>query len=193
MEIFTKINDFIVSLIQNMGYYGVFLSCFLILIESIVPILPLGVFITINFLYYGHFLGFIISWIFTIAGCVLSYFLSDKILKHMVDTKLRSHPKVNKYFDKVDDLKFTNLVTLISIPFTPAFLVNIAAGVSKVPFKKFFWAIVIGKIFLVYFWGYIGTSLVESLTNPMALVKVIGLVIIAYGISLIVNKKFKLD
>lgn len=193
MEIFEEVNNFIVNLVQSMGYYGVFLSCFLILIESIIPILPLGVFITINFLYYGHLLGFIISWIFTIAGCTLSYFLSDKIFKHMVDTKLRNHPKVDKYLTKIDDLKFTNLVTLIAIPFTPAFLVNIAAGVSKMPFKKFFVSIVVGKIFLVYFWGYIGTSLVESLTNPMALIKVIGLVIIAYGISLIVNKKFKLD
>lgn len=193
MEIFNSLNDLVVETIKIMGPYGVFFSCFLILIESIVPILPLALFITINFLYYGTLIGFILSWIFTVAGCVLSYFLCEKVLKKFVDNKIRKNEKANKFLNRVDDLKFSSLVVLISIPFAPAFLINVAAGVSKMPFKKFFSAILIGKIFLVFFWGYIGVSLVEALTNPIALLKVIGLMLIAYGVSFLVNKKLKLD
>lgn len=193
MEIFQKLNDFVTTTIQVMGPYGVFFSCFLILIESIVPILPLALFITINFLYYGVIIGFILSWVFTVAGCLLSFFLCEKGLKKFVDRKLRVNPKINKFLNRVDDLKFSSLVVLISIPFTPAFLVNIAAGISKMPFKKFFPAILIGKIFLVFFWGYIGVTLVEALKNPLELLKVVTLVLIAYIVSVLVNKKLKLD
>ncbi len=193
MEIFNNLNDLVTETIKIMGPYGVFFSCFLILIESIVPVLPLALFITINFLYYGTLIGFILSWVFTIAGCVLSYFLCEKTLKKFVDNKIRKNEKANKFLNRVDDLKFSSLVVLISIPFTPAFLVNVAAGVSKMPFKKFFLAILIGKIFLVFFWGYIGVTLIEALKNPVELLKVLGLVLIAYVISIIVNKKLKLD
>jgi uncharacterized membrane protein YdjX (TVP38/TMEM64 family) len=190
---FHKLNDLVITTIQLMGPYGVFFSCFLILIESILPILPLALFITINFLYYGVIIGFILSWVFTIAGCVLSYFLCEKTLKKFVDNKIRKNEKANKFLNRVDDLKFSSLVVLISIPFTPAFLVNVAAGVSKMPFKKFFSAILIGKIFLVFFWGYVGVTLVEALKNPLELLKVLALVLIAYGVSVLVNKKLKLD
>lgn len=190
---FHKLNDLVITTIQLMGPYGVVFSCFLIVIESILPILPLALFITINFLYYGVVIGFILSWVFTIAGCVLSYFLCEKTLKKFVDNKIRKNEKANKFLNRVDDLKFSSLVVLISIPFTPAFLVNVAAGVSKMPFKKFFSAILIGKIFLVFFWGYVGVTLVEALKNPLELLKVLVLVLIAYGVSVLVNKKLKLD
>ena len=74
------------------------------------------------------------------------------------------------------------------MPFTPAFLVNIAAGLSKIETKKFILAILIGKIFMVYFWGFIGVSLIESLKNPFILLKVLILLIIAYIVSLFAKK-----
>ena len=58
MEIFSKINDFIDYLIAAVGVWGPLLGCFLIIIESIVPILPLFTFITLNFLAL-LFLGFV--------------------------------------------------------------------------------------------------------------------------------------
>ena len=60
-------------------------------------------------------------------------------------------------------------------------------------FKKFFIAILISKIFLVYFWGFVGTSLVESFQNPTSLITVVMMMIIAYVISLVIKKVFKVD
>ena len=44
----------IINFIETSGMLGAFIGCFLILIESIVPVLPLMVFITINFLVFGN-------------------------------------------------------------------------------------------------------------------------------------------
>ena len=60
-------------------------------------------------------------------------------------------------------------------------------------YKKFLGALLIGKAFLVYFWGFIGVSLIESIKNPEYLIRVLILLAIAYIISKIVSKKFKIE
>ena len=93
----------------------------------------------------------------------------------------------------VNKVKLEQLTAIIAVPFTPAFMVNIASGLSTMHLKKFLIALCIGKVFLVLFWGFVGTSLVQSLTHPIALIKVVVLVGIAFVISKIINKKFELD
>ena len=43
------------------------------------------------------------------------------------------------------------------------------------------------------FLGYVGVSLIECLTQPLALIKVVVIMVIGYMFSLGINKKFKLD
>ena len=190
---FEAINTFIDTTLQSMGLWGPILGCFFITIESMVPVLPLFVFITINFLAFGNILGFIISWIFTCLGCFLSFFLFRKKVQTWLYKRLKKKGIISEHtIDMITNLKFEQLVTIIAIPFTPAFLINIAAGLSKMSYKKFIWALLIGKIFLVYFWGFIGVSLIESIKNPIYLVRVLILLAISYIISKIVNKKFNI-
>lgn len=192
-ELLNNLDNIINEFLINIGIYGPILGCFLILIESIVPILPLFVFITINFLVFGNIIGFIISWIFTVLGCLMSFFLFRKKMKNWFEKRIRKNEKFNKVMHAIDNIKCEQLTSIIAVPFTPAFLVNICAGLSKMNFKKFFVALLIGKIFLVLFWGFVGTSLVQSLTHPIALIKVIVLILIAYICSKIISKKFNIE
>ena len=187
------IYDFIINLITTTGSLGMMLDCLLIVSESIIPALPLGLFITVLCVNYGYVIGFLISWIFTIIGCMISYYLFQTIFKGIVDRKLRKYEFANKLLTMIDKMTFSNLVLLISLPITPAFLVNIVAGVSNMKVNKFLPALMIGKISLVAFWGYVGTSLIEGLKNPMILIKVGIIIIIMFVISKIINKKLNLD
>lgn len=193
MQILNFINRYIDIILESLGVYGPLLGCILICIESIVPFLPLSAFITLNFLTFGNLVGFTISWGCTIVGCMLSFFLFRNKLKKWFDQKRQQKVKLERIMKVVEGITFSQLVIIISIPFTPAFLINIAAGLSKISSKRFLFALMIGKIFLVYFWGYIGVSLVESFKNPLILLKVLILMAVAYLISKLVNKKFKLD
>ena len=93
----------------------------------------------------------------------------------------------------MENLSLCGITMILAVPFTPAFMVNIAAGISNMDIKKFLPAIVISKIFLVYFWGFVGTSLVESFKHPQNLLIVVIMLILAYLISLIVKNIFKID
>ena len=190
---FEAIDNFITSFLQSMGIWGPLVGCFFITIESMVPILPLFVFITLNFLAFGNIFGFLISWVFTCIGCFMSFLLFRKKVQTWLYRRLKKKGIISEdTLKRITDLKFEQLTTIIAIPFTPAFLINIAAGLSNMSYKKFIFALLIGKAFLTYFWGFIGVSLVESIKNPIYLVRVLILLAISYIISKIVNKKLNI-
>jgi len=192
-EFLSNIYDLIINIINSSNIFGPLLACFLIFIESILPVLPLFVFITITFISYGYFLGFLISYVLTILGCYFSFYLCRTFLNKLFNKKVRKIDKFDKIMKKIDNMKFSNLVLLVSIPFTPAFLVNIAASLSNMSFKKFSIAIIIGKIFIVFFWGFIGTSLLESLKNPKILIIIFIMLGISYFLSKLVTKRLNLE
>lgn len=181
------LTNFLVSI----GLWGYVLSCFLILIESIVPALPLSVFITLLFYKFGYLSGFIISYIFTILGCIMSYKLFNSKIKNKFETYIKNKYRkmLNRLVKRINKIKFTNLCLIIAIPFMPAFLINIAAGLTNMNFKKYVYALLIGKVFLIIFWGFIGTSLINSIKNPINLVYIVIMLVICFIISKLVSKR----
>ena len=101
--------------------------------------------------------------------------------------------KVNKGIDSFRKISFSNLVLVISLPFTPAFLVNIICGIARVSRKKFLASIFIGKVFMLIFWGYVSKSLIESVTDINTIIIISLMLLVAYVISKIVSKKFDLE
>ena len=182
----------IVIFINSLGVYGGVLSCLIILIESMIPVIPLMVFITLNFYIFGTSIGFILSWIFTICGCLLSYSLFKYGFGDKFDYLTKEKDKLNKYKNAIKNLSLTQLILIIAVPFTPAFLVNIVCGLLKIDFKKYFIAILIGKISLVYFWGFVGTSLLDIIKQPIILIRVSIILIIMYIISKVITKIVKI-
>ena len=195
MEFLKNLDTIISNILTNLGVFAPILACFLILIESILPILPLAVFITVNFYYFDVLIGFIISWVLTCIGCYISFKLCRSKLKKYFDRMLdkNEHIRLKKFMKVLNKLNLEQMTVLIAIPFTPAFIANIAAGLSNMEHKKFIISIIIGKVFLVYFWGFIGTSLLQSLKDPIILIEVFIMIILAFVISKIVNKKFRLE
>lgn len=191
MNILANIDTLLTNILDALGVFGPILGCLLIIVESILPVLPLSVFVTLNFYAFGNILGFIISYACTIIGCMISYTLVRKGFKKSFDKYMNSkeHKKLKKYIETFKKIKLENLVILIAIPFTPAFLVNIAAALSDISKKKFWVSLLIGKLFMVYFWGYVGVTLIDSLKNPIYIIRILVLVLVAYIIGKIVNKK----
>ena len=192
-ELFNNLYDFIIGLINSLGVYGPLLAGLFIIIESIIPPLPLFVFVTIVFLAYGPIWGFLISWVCTCIGCMISYFLVKKVFRKMLIKRAREDGAVMKSMNYIEHLSLSKITIILAIPFTPAFAMNIAAGLANMDKKKFFIAVVVSKIFIIYFCGIVGTSLVESLHNPKSLIIVILMVVLAYVLSIAIKKVFKID
>ena len=192
MDVVEQIIEFSTSFISS---GGLLFGFFIVYIECLIPILPLSVFIALNVNAFGFFIGVLISWIATCLGCVTCYylyiFLGDKLTKKFITRK--TYNKIKDKIDKFRDIKFSELVLVITVPFTPSFLINLLAGLSKMPKEKFFLGLLIGKIFTIIFWGYIGKTLIESLTDIKALIYIGVTLVVAYIISKIVTKKFGIE
>lgn len=191
------INDIVETLkemvLNNNYFVSLFIGMGVIVLESMIPILPLALFIALNMIVFGNFIGFIISWIATIMGCSLSFFVFRKGLSKRIYKNIEDKPRTQRIMNIVSNISFSKLVIVMAIPFTPAFSVNIGAGLSKMKYKKFLMACIISKISIVYFWGFVGTTFVESMSDITVIFKLLLILLIAFILSKFVINKFDLD
>ncbi len=182
--------EYIKELVQSSNIFlSLFIGVFIVILESIIPMLPLAVFIAINTIAFGNLIGFIISWIGTIIGCTLSFYIFRFFRKKFL-LKFQNNIKIHNLMKKINNISFSNLVIILAFPFTPAFSINIGAGLSNIPYKKYFFALLISKLSIIYFWGFIGTTFLESITDIGVLIKLVIIIFVAFVLSKIVMKKF---
>jgi len=188
-----KVEWFVDVITLYLQQFGIPFGILLIVLESIIPVLPLGIFIAFNMMAFGNVLGFVISWISTCVGCVLAYFLFSKLFSGFLFKSASKKQKLNKVIKAINKIKFSKLVLIVALPFTPAFLVNIACGLTNVPLRKFIYSILIGKLSIVYFWGYIGKSFLDSITDINTIFILCLLLSVTYLISKIINRKLNIE
>ena len=190
-----KVTLFINKIVEFLESFGIVGGFLLILLESIIPIMPLGVFVGLNIMAYGTVVGFVLSYFATVCGCMLSFVFFRKFIKNGFYKLFKGKKKVyiERLMNKVSNIDFNALVIILAMPFTPAFAINIAGGLSNIKIKKYFISLLISKIAIVYFWGYVGTSLLQSFTDIMVVLKMVIIIAIAYIVSKIVEIIFKVE
>ena len=181
------------NFLLSAGIWAPILSSLLVFLEGIFAFLPLFVFVTINVLTLGPIFGGIISWILTTLGCFCTCLLCRKGLAKLFERFTKNKKGIKKIMKMINNLSFSKLVLIIAIPFAPSFFINVAAGLSKIPLKKYFYALLIGKIVSISYLVYIGVNVYECLTNPFVLVKVVLLLLAAWIVGRIMSKKFHMD
>jgi len=201
MDWLLNFEDMLMEFLSGLGIWAPIFSSILVFLEGILAFLPLFVFVTVNILslsnlfgtFLGTILGVVLSWIFCVLGSFTMFFGTRRLLSDKFRNKIKNSPKTTKFMHLVDGLTYSQLVLITSIPFSPSFFINLGAGLSTINMKKYFCALLIGKFAEMIFLGYVGVSLIECLTQPIALVKVGIIMLVGYGVSIVVNKKFKLD
>ena len=190
LHFFENITPVLEEFLNSIGIWGGVVAAGCMTVESILPCMPLCIFISLEFYLFGPLIGFVISWIFTSIGCIFSFLLFRHVIKGFIEKRLKKDKKkkIDELMVKLGNINLPNFVLLVAMPFTPAFVVNIAAGLSTMSLKKFATGIFIGKIFMVYFWGYVGTNLVESIAHPINLVKIMAMLLVAFVLSKLINK-----
>lgn len=134
------------------------LLCTLLLmtIQNLFTIIPLILLISVNISLFGFTGGYIWSWIVSIAGAVVSFFLTrfwfQDFFGKFVD---------DKWEQKIDENGFWFVFIGRVMPFMPTSVVNIAAGISSVRFMKFLSATVIGNLIYFFFLSAISLGILS--------------------------------
>lgn len=201
MEWIYEFEEILMDFLNGLGIWAPFFSCILIFLEGILAFLPLFVFVTVNVLsmstlvgpVLGGILGIVLSWVFSVIGSFTMFIGTRRSFGRKFRKKMEDSPKANRFMNIIDGLTYSQLVLITSIPFSPSFFINLGAGLSKLNEKKYFCALLIGKFAEMLFLGYVGVSLIECLTQPLALIKVGIIVVLGYLFSVGINKKFNMD
>lgn len=152
------------------------------LLESLLPFLPLVVFVVANASAYGMWLGFLLSWVGACSGAMLVFLLARRFGSRFGERIRGRMPKTDRFFSWIERKGFTPIFILSCFPFSPSALVNIASGMSKIPLHTFFIAIALGKAVMIFTLSFLGHDLRALVDHPWRLAAA-GLILIVLWLS----------
>ena len=187
-EWFTVENiDNLASQYRTLG--GPLIGLLLPFLEAFLPFLPLVVFVVANASAFGLWLGFLLSWLGSVAGSYAVFLIVRHFGRHPKLRFLTGGNKVQKLIKWVDLNGISPLFVLLCFPFTPSVLVNIVAGLSHI--RKEFYLIVLlaGKFVMILGMSVLGYDLKALLTSPVRLVIAVVAIIILWWLGKLMEKR----
>ena len=148
------------NLLQNQGVYGSLTFIGLQIIQVVIPIIPGGVTTVVGFMAFGPILGFILNYVGIVIGSIILFLLTRRYGKPFillfVDEKSFKH-----YEQKLASSTYETVFALnMASPISPADILVMVTGLSRMSFKRFLYIILICKpisiVAFSYFWIYGG-------------------------------------
>lgn len=155
---------------------------FVTVVQAIVPIIPFIILCSANTLLFGLTEGTLLTWAATLVGATITFYAARSMGYEWATKK---YNKINtEMIDKLDGYKgFLMILTLRLLPYIPAPLINISAGVSGIRYFWFLLASAIGKLPFILGYGILGYSLTQSKNYTLGLALMAGLLVIPYLIA----------
>jgi len=168
---------------------GPVIGLFLTFIEAFFPFLPLVVFVVANASAFGLWLGFLLSWIGSVAGSYAVFLLVRHFGKHPKLRFITGGKKVEKLIKWVDMNGISPLFVLLCFPFTPSIIVNIVAGLSHIHKKFYFVVLLAGKFVMILGMSVLGYDLKSLLTSPVRLIIAAVAIVVLWWIGKLIEKR----
>ncbi|WP_284642933.1 TVP38/TMEM64 family protein [Paenibacillus silviterrae] len=155
------------------------------MIESYLPILPLIAILVANVNAYGLVEGVLLSWVGVVIGAISVFWLSRRFGGRLRSFIERKYPQAQRWIQWVEQHGFTPIFLLACFPFTPSFFVNVASGISRVPFHTFATATLLGKGVMIFLVSFAGQDVHKLFEQPWKL----GLIVVFFVLMWFVGRK----
>ncbi|MCA1027415.1 TVP38/TMEM64 family protein [Cytobacillus kochii] len=173
----------ILALIEEYRSFGPLPGILLPLIEAFLPFLPLFLFVMANANAFGLWGGFLYSWIGSVAGALLVFFIIRKYGQARFLSVIKNHDKVKKLMAWVEKHGFAPLFLLLCFPFTPSAIVNIVAGLSRISIAQYALAVIAGKMVMIFTMSFVGHDIASLITKPTRTAIVILIIAILWYVG----------
>ncbi|HLQ73021.1 MAG TPA: TVP38/TMEM64 family protein [Bacillota bacterium] len=185
-----KISKALIHLLEIYEGFGPFIGILLPFIEALLPFLPLVAFIFANVAAFGLVNGFIYSWIGASMGAIVVFMLTRKLSHIKLFALVRRNKQFTQLTQWVDKHGFGPLFILICLPFSPAFLINIVAALSRITLRQFVLAVLFGKSIMVFSFAYIGTTFLSFTERPLRALLFVCFIIALWFIGKSIERLF---
>ncbi|WP_288962310.1 TVP38/TMEM64 family protein [uncultured Streptococcus sp.] len=145
---------------------GSFAFLLLQIIQVVIPIIPGGVTTVVGFMAFGPILGFILNYVGIVIGSIILFLLTRRYGKPFIMLFIDEQTYA-KYEEKLASLTYETVFALnMASPISPADILVMITGLSKMSFKRFLYIILLCKpisiVAFSYFWIY-GGQFIRSL------------------------------
>ncbi len=164
------------------------LTLLLMTIQNLFTIIPLLLLISVNVSIFGFIQGYIWSWLLSIIGAVISFFITRYWFQTFFAKYVNDEIK-----QKIDEKGFWYVFTGRILPFMPTSVVNIAAGISSVRFKYFFYATLLGNMIYFLLLSFISERILSIQWESIWFTSVAVMIVLAFIILKLMKWKHSLD
>lgn len=168
--------------LRSFGVWSVVVTIILFVIMTFTIIFPFMILSGASGIIYGLFWGTIISWLGEVIGALFMFFFARHFFRHMVEGWIVK----SRYLTQVDEYSAANgfkaLLVARLLPLAPSGIITAVAAISRISFRDFFLATIIGKLPPVIVKVLLGHDIVFAGENMTRLIMVVLLVIGVYTI-----------
>ncbi|MEH7400528.1 MULTISPECIES: TVP38/TMEM64 family protein [Bacillaceae] len=176
-------------LIQQYKDYGPLVGISIPFIEAICPILPLVIFVFANAAAFGPLLGFLYSWIGSCLGSILLFYVVRKFGQKRFFSFVSKHKKVESSIGWIEKRGFGPIFIMFAFPFSPSFLINIVAGLSRIKISQFLIALVLGKFTMIAMISYLGKDLTSVFQKPIKALYIGIFIFVLWIVGKVIEKR----
>lgn len=174
--------------LRSFGYGAVFMSMLIDIIINILGFLPSIFISTANGVIFGVIPGIIISWLAETIGVVISF----AFMRGLFRAQAKKIIEKSNMFSKLDE--YSNLTTMLiarAVPYSPNGLVTALGAMSRISYRDYTIACLIGKLPSVAIEVLVGHDLVNYKTNMLRLTLVVVVTVVVYGALWYWNRRRK--
>lgn len=157
-------------------------------VQAIFPVVPFVILCSANGVLFGLTTGIALTWIGTLLGASIMFFVFRSLGYEWVVRKYNVSQL--KHINEMSGPKgFLIVFILRLLPYFPAPLINISAGVSQINFLWFLSASALGKLPFVVGYTVMGYTLLHSKNYALGVSILIGMLVVPYLIVKIRRRK----
>ena len=166
--------------LRSFGPWSIAIILALFIVMTFTVVFPFMILSGATGIIYGLFWGVIISWIGEVIGAIFMFIFARYFFRQCIAIWVQK----SEYLKQVDDYSAENgfkaLLIARLLPLAPSGIITAVAAISRMRFKDFFLATLIGKLPPVVIKVLLGHDLVFAGENMTRLILVIVAIIIIY-------------
>jgi len=120
------------------------ITLFLMIIQNLFSVIPLLLLISINVSLFDFIYGYLWSWLTSVLGAIVTFHIARSGFQRFF--RLRNQRIINR----IERNGFYFVLIGKLFPLIPSSVINIAAGVSSVSFKRFTYGTLIGNLIYLF-------------------------------------------
>lgn len=135
--------EVVVERLRSLGPWTVVVSLLLLIVETVIPPIPAAPILVANALIFGVWAGIAISWVGSLMGAVVNFWIARRFGRAYVERRLK--PDHLRRVDQISRDKGFQILLLARIfPLTSLDVLSFMGGLSSISFRHYFLATAIG-------------------------------------------------